>query len=243
MCAEPITGFIHFVGVEEQNVLTNIANLGDDFFLIHNLDILYLACTKLKPIDDIKLRLPVFLYLIVHSEFCFAMISFLRRHKSKSFVSLRVALDSTFTAYYLLKHPDKEEVYLMGEENKEWWGIFGKIKKTIKNNVKEFPLAKDLTEYHEICSAYAHSDALGIMHKFSMDKEKSRLEAKYFDYEASSEEYKKSLAILLVPFFNIFLIFWKEIFMHIAGEKKEELERNVAEFAEKLIGFSQKYTL
>lgn len=194
MCAEPIRGFTHFMGVEEENVIINIANLGGDFFLIHNLDNLYISCFNLKPISEKSLKMPIFLYLITHNEFYCAMSSYLRMHKSKSFRSLRAAIDSTFTAYYLLKHPDKVEVYLskiIGEKKPEWDKIFLNIKRTIKNDIKEFPLAEDLSEIHAFCSIYAHSDALGILHKYNIDEKRSRLEAKYFDYETNIEDYKK----------------------------------------------------
>ncbi|HKZ56658.1 MAG TPA: hypothetical protein VJ024_03045, partial [Thermodesulfovibrionales bacterium] len=132
MCAEPIREFSHFIGIEEENVLKSIANLGDNFFLIHNLDIIFKNSLGLEPLDDVNLKFPAFLYLIIHSEFYQAMASFLRMHHSKSFVSLRIALDCAFTAYYLIKHPDKTDIYLSKlneEENPEWNRIFRNIKK------------------------------------------------------------------------------------------------------------------
>ena len=207
MCALPIIGFTHFVGIEEENVLMSIANLGEDYFLIHNLDILYMSCCDLK-IDNENLKIPAFLYLITHSEFYFGMISFLRLHQSKAFCSLRTALDSAFTAYYLLKNPEKTSVYLSkinGAKNPEWNKIFRNIKNTIKNKIDYFPLAKGLPQIHEFCSIYAHSDALGILHRYNIDKEKSRLEAKYFDYEPTVEDYKKWLAYLLFSLSILYL--------------------------------------
>lgn len=236
MCAEKITGLTHFFGIEEENTLINMANLEKDFFFIQALDELFMECMELKAVDDSKLRLPVFLYLIVHNEFYLAASSFLRLHKSKSFLSLRIAMDATFTAYYLLKHPEKENTYLSGEKNletgeknTEWNKIFRNIKKTIKDNIEEFPLAKDLPEMHEICSAYAHADALGIMHKYNIDKGTSRLEAKYFDYD-NVEDFKESYANLILPFYYIFLIFWAEIFKNLAGERAQIIEKKIAEF-------------
>lgn len=76
MCAEPIKEFSHFIGVEEENVLKSIVNLGEDFFLIHNLDILFKNSLELEPLDDLNLKVPAFLYLIIHSEFYQGMAYF-----------------------------------------------------------------------------------------------------------------------------------------------------------------------
>lgn len=247
MCAEQIRRFPHFMGVEEENVILNIANLGEDFFLLHNLDVLYMNCTdlKLKSIEEKSLIMPVFLYLITHNEFYSAMSSYLRMHKSRSFRSLRAALDSAFTAYYLLKYPDKVKVYLSKlteEDNPEWDKIFLNIKRTMKNNIEEFPLAKGLPEIHEFCSIYSHSDALGILHKYSIDEEKSRLEAKYFDYETSIEDYNKWFIYILYAFTEIYLIYWKEIFSKMAGDKLEVFESNIVGYIKIIEMLKAKYS-
>lgn len=244
MNAKQINGFTHFAGIEEENVLINIANLGEDFFYIIHLDTLYMSCLN-SEIDKKNLELPVFLYLISHNEFYIGMISFLRMHKTQSFRCLRAALDSVFTAYYLLKYPDKISLYLNKievQKNKEWNKIFLNIKRTIKKDIDNFPLAGDLLEIHEFCSIYAHSDALGILHKYDLDKERSRLEAKYFDYE-TTEDYKKWLAFLLFFFFKIFLIFWNEIFISMVGDKQEEIRNKIIEYKEKLQILMKKYPL
>jgi hypothetical protein len=98
MSAEPIRDFSHFVGIEEENVITSMAILGEDYFFIKNLDVLYKSCLDIK-LDNEKEKIPAFLYLITQSEFYFGMISFLRLHMSKSFCSLRTNLDCAFTAY------------------------------------------------------------------------------------------------------------------------------------------------
>ena len=146
---KPISDLTHFFGIEESNLLMNIANLGQDYFLIHNLDILFRSCMKLKPIDDKKQKIPLFLYLILYGEFYNAITSFLRIHKSVAFRCTRSALDCSFTAYYLLKHPEKTDIYLskLSEDNdketdKEWNKTFLNIKRTIKNDIENFPLSK-----------------------------------------------------------------------------------------------------
>jgi hypothetical protein len=244
MCAEPIREFSHFIGIEEENVLKSIANLGDNFFLIHNLDIIFKNSLGLEPLDDVNLKFPAFLYLIIHSEFYQAMASFLRMHHSKSFVSLRIALDCAFTSYYLIKHPDKTDIYLSKlneEENPEWNRIFRNIKKTVKDHMDNFPLAKGLPEIHEFCSIYSHSDAIGILHRYRMND--AKLEATYFDYEPKLDDYNKWLAQLLGTFFRIYLIFWQEIFTQKAGDKKGQIENSLREYSLRLNDFIKKYPL
>jgi len=225
-----------------------MANLSQDFYLIHNLDLLFDVCTKLKPLDDKKYKIPAFLYLIVHNEFYISMSSFMRRHQSKSFLSLRLAIDSALTAYYLLKNPDQESVYLSGvkalvsgERNKEWNRIFLNIKKTIKNDLDKFPLAKKLTEAHEHCSLYAHSDPCGILHKYHIDEVNLILQAKYFDYEKLPGADRQRLAYILYKFLRVFLIFWHEMFQARADEKMGEINNQLELFKKNLGVFAKKY--
>jgi len=248
MSVKPISDLMHFFGIEESNLLGNIANLGQDYFLIHNLDILFQSCTRLKPIDDQKLKVPLFLYLIVHGEFYKAISSFLRIHKSVSFRCMRSAIDCSFTAYYLLKHPDKLDIYLSKlsedknkEIDKEWNKTFLNIKETIKNDIENFPLAKGLPEIHEFCSIYSHSDALGILHRYIEDRENNMLQAKYFDYEKSHNDSQRWLARILVTFFNIFLIYWQEVFRQRAEEKLPEIENCIVEFQKRLKNYTERY--
>lgn len=248
MSTKDIRDLIHYFGIEESNLLGSISNLGEDYFLIHNLDILYQSCTRLKPLDDKKLKIPLFLYLIVHGELYNAISSYLRIHKSISFRCMRSALDCAFTSYYLLKKPDKIDVYLskLTEDNdkeleKEWKGTFLNIKKTIKKDINNFPLAKGLPEIHEFCSIYSHSDALGILHRYHEDKEKSMLQAKYFDYENTHDDFQRWLGRVLVTFFNIFLLYWQEVFMQRAELQLPAIEGKIREFQKSLKTYTEKY--
>ncbi len=248
MSIKSISDLTHFFGIEETNLLANIANLGEDYFLIHNLDMLYQSCTKLKPIDESRLKIPLFLYLIIHGELYNAVSSYLRTHKSISYRCMRSALDGAFTSYYLLKKPEKIDIYLSKlsedqdkEKNKEWKKIFLNIKRTIKSNIKTFPFAEGLPEIHEFCSIYSHSDALGILHRYYDDRENDMLQAKYFDYHQNTDDFHKWFGRLLVTFFNIFLIFWQEIFIHRAENKLSQIERNISEFQKRLKIYTEKY--
>ena len=248
MSTNTISDIIQFFGIEKSNMLGNIANLGEHFFLIHNLDLLYQSCTELRPIDDRSLKMPVFLYLIVHAEFYNSISSYLRLHKSISFRCMRSALDSAFTSYYLLKKPEKLDVYLSKladdknkEMVKEWNKTFGNIKRTIKDNIEEFPLAKGLPEIHGFCSLYSHSDALGILHRYHEDKESGMLLAKYFDYDKNPDDFHKWLTCVLVTYFNIWLLYWREVFINIADNKRNEIEKKIVEFQNNLKSYTEKY--
>jgi len=243
-----ITDIVQFLGIEESNMIGSVANLGNDFFLIHNLDLLYRSCTELRPIDDRSLKMPIFLYLIVNAEYYNSISSYLKLHKSISFKCMRAALDATFTSYYLLKYPEKQIVYLSKlddeiniEMAKEWNKTFRNIKQTINKNIEDFPLAKGLPEIHEFCSIYSHSDALGILHRYQEDKGSRMLLAKYFDYEEKHEDFHKWMACVLVTYFNIWLLYWREVFVHIAGDKVNDIESKIIEFQNNLKGYTEKY--
>jgi hypothetical protein len=171
-------------------------------------------------------------------------------HQSKAFCSLRSALDCAFTAYYLLKHPDKRDIYLSKinthisrKEEKEWTSIFINIKRTIKDDIANYPHAKTLPEIHEFCSMYSHSDAISVMSRYNIDKEELMLETRYFDYEETAEDYNRWLAPLLFSFFRIFLIFWFELYKEKAGTRLSELERKIMEYEGKIRLFKEKFPL
>ncbi len=221
--AEHIRDFVHFLGIEQENQIKNCVNLGEYFFLIHNLDVLYKKALEIK-VDKKEYKIPAFLFLNAHRELYLSMTNFLRLHQGKSFCNLRSAIDSAFTAYYLLKNPDKETVYLAkiqpnsGEE-KEWNKTFKNIKATINSNIADYPYAKGLIEVHDFCSIFEHADAVDVLTRYVEDKEKLTLEANYFDYEESDDNYKKWLIHILFSFFKIFSLFWAVFFKEKAPEE------------------------
>jgi len=245
MSTERIHSVLHYFGIEEENAMANIANLGEDYVLIRNLNNLYLLISSIKIKEiTVNLKIPIFLYLISHSEFYAAVSSYLRLHQSKAFHSLRVAIDSALTSYYLLENPDQIEDYLSpsyGEETNEWQKTFRNIKATIKRNIKDYPHADGLPNIHEFCSMFSHADAAGILHRYH--EEEGRLEAKYFDYDVSTDDYKKWLAQLLLGFSNIFELYWAVLFKPLAGDKTEGIESTIKEFKTNFSAFYKQYPL
>ncbi|MFH1956908.1 MAG: hypothetical protein ABIJ15_00340 [bacterium] len=244
-----ISDFMHFLGIEEENKIKNCVNLGADFWLIHNLDILYnkaLECIISKKEQEI----PVFLFLNTHREFYLAMACFLRGHYTKSFCNLRAALDSVFTACYLLKFPEKKEIYLAhispDSVAKEVWNkIFRNIKATVNKDIGTYhPLVKNLVAMHECCSVYSHADAVVVLTRCIEDRDESLLKAAYFDYEDTEHEYKQWLGILLKGFFEIFCLFWEILFKEQASAKiTENLNFRGTKYKEALQSFLKKYPL
>lgn len=237
-----IRNFEHFLTIDNENVSKSISMLDDSYQLILDLDNLYSACLNITLPDDSNLMIPAFLYLISHQEFYYAMNSFLRFHKTQSFRCLRASLDSTFTAYYLLKNPAETKIYLNKTENfRMWEKLFRNIKVTIKNNRRKFPLAEGLSDVHDLCCKYAHADPEGILHKYFIDKESKKLHVQYFDYEETSDDYKKWLVFLLFSFFKIFLIYWHEMLKKEAGRMKKEIESEVNNYKNKIKNLKKEY--
>jgi len=235
MSPKIIRGFEHFLAIEDENVSKNIEMLENDYALILDLDNIYSSCVTITLPDDENLMIPAFLYLISHQEFYYGMASFLRIHKTQSYRSLRVALDSTFTAYYLLKYPDDIELYLNKNTNSpQWEKVFRNIKVTIRNNLNQFPSAAGLLQVHDLCSKFAHADPAGILHKYFMDKERNILHVNYFDYENSPHDYKKWFAFFLFYFFRVFLVYWNEMLKKNSGALKQEITYLIKDYKDKI---------
>jgi hypothetical protein len=239
-----LEGFEHYLAIEHENLSNTIAMLEEGYQLVLDLDNLYNSCLNISLPSDLNIEIPAFLHLISHQEFYSGIAAFLRLHKTQSFRCLRAALDSTFTAYYLLKNPDKTEIYLdRGRNFSEWESLFRNIKATIKNNQNIFPLAVGLPEVYDLCSKFAHADPEGIFHKYFMDKRGKRLYAQYFDFEKTVGDYKRWFVFLLSHFFKIFLIYWNEMLRGHAGKRRKEIESLAKDYKVNINDFRKRYPL
>jgi hypothetical protein len=239
-----LEGFEHYLAIEDDNLSKTVDILAGDYPLVPELDNLYNSCLKITLPSDSSIMIPAFLHLISHQEFYCGMAAFLRLHKTQSFRCLRAALDSTFTAYYLLKNPDKTEIYLDKSANTSAWeNLFRNIKATIKNNRNIFPLAAGLPEVHDLCSKFSHADPEGIFHKYFVNKQEKRLYAQYFDFEKTPNDYRIWFAFLLFYFFKVFLIYWHEMLKNRAGKRKKEIEYLIKEYKVKIDDFRKRYPL
>lgn len=239
-----VRGFEHFIEIEHSNVSRNIALLEDDYRLIPHLDVVYSSCIDITLPSDEHLIIPAFLYLISHQEFYHGMASFLRSHKTQTFRSLRVSLDSMFTAYYLLKNPDETELYLNRSSRlRQWERVFRNVKMTIQNHQKQFPSAAGLTAVHDLCSKFAHADPSGLLHKYSMDRAKKILLVNYFEYEKNVEELRRWFTFFLFYFFRVFLTYWNEMLKKHAGSKRKHIASLIEQFREKITELRSLYPL
>lgn len=237
-----IRSFEHFLEYEHENIRRNVAMLGDGCALIQDLDTIYGTCIAITLPDDENLKIPAFLYLISHQEFYYGMASFLRLHKTQSFRSLRVALDSTFTAYYLLRNPEEIELYLSrSARSAEWEKIFRNIKLTIRNNSKQFPYAAGLLQVHDMCSKFSHADPAGILHKYFMDTERKILHVNYFDFENSTCDYGRWFSFFLFYFFRVFLVYWHEMLTKYAGPVKQDIVPLIKDYKAKIKALRETY--
>jgi hypothetical protein len=239
-----IRSFEHFLEYEHDNIGKNIATLGDGYSLIQDLDHIYSTCVAITLPENEDLMIPAFLYLISHQEFYYGMASFLRLHKTQAFRSLRVALDSTFTAYYLLKNPEEIDLFLSrSTHSSQWEKVFRNIKLTIRNNYKKFPYTAGLLQVHDLCSKFAHADPAGILHKYFMDTEKKILHVNYFDFENSTYDYRKWFAFFLFYFFRVFLIYWQEMLAKYAGPIKKDVMQLIKDYKVSIRSLRENYPL
>jgi len=245
---QKLNNFIHFLAAEKENTIKVCVNLGKDFFFFHNLDILFQKMLEIGIEPSKNILIPSYLFLNVHREYYLGIDHFLSLHNTKSFLNLRSAIDSTFTAYYLLKNPEKLDVYLQTikghkvdeELKKEWKSTFLNIKRTMKDNETSFPLSKKLVEIHEFCSVYAHADALSLVTRYA-ESPGDTLELNYFDYEQTPEDYKKWMGTLLFGFFEVLIVFWKEFFESRAKNKSQEIITRLKTYNNVLTEFRGKY--
>jgi len=49
------------------------------------------------------------------------------------------------------------------------------------------------------------------------------------------------MACILVTYFNIWLLYWREVFIHLAGDKANEIENKIMEFQNNLKSYTEKY--
>jgi hypothetical protein len=239
-----LEGFEDYLAIENDNLSKTITILAQDYPLLLDLDNLYNSCLHITLPADSNIMIPAFLHLVTQQEFYTGMASFLKLHKTQSFRCLRAAFDSTFTAYYLLKNPDKVETYVNKVKNSATWdSLFRNMKAIVKNNPKIFPLAIGLPEIYDLCSKFAHADPEGIFHRYFMSKHEKRLYAQYFDFEKTADDYKRWFAFLLFYFFKVFLIYWHEMLKNKAGKGKKEIQRLISQYKIRINDFRRRYPL
>ena len=67
------------------------------------------------------------------------------------------------------------------------------------------------------------------------------LQAKYIDYEKKQDDYHKWLGFVLLTYFRIWLLYWREVFIRRAENKLHEIEKIIVEYQKRLRTYTDKY--
>lgn len=205
--------FLEHIGNEEQNFLTSMINFREEFDLFGTLDSVYqnpLKRLEVKPSESIIGQL----HLLVHSHLYFSVSCIMRCHLSEALSSLRKAIDASLSAYEIILNPKLTEAYIDKDnpDNKRFIKIKAAIKKAIEKNKNNYPLAHQLIEMHETCSAFgSHADFNSFIYRLEVKEipgeKKGQLLVGYFQFPKNQQEYKLYFIVVLLSFWHIFKIF------------------------------------
>lgn len=228
---------IEFIGLEYHNELASVANLKEEFLFLKELDEIY------QEIQHAFMATPnnqiiTIMFLQAHTEFYVGMSQFLRCHLSKAFLSLRIAIDASFNAYYLTKHSEHTKDFIddKGPLQKK---VFWRIKDYISKKPQVFPLAHKLIKIHEVASNFAaHSSMQSIAYKYESENKEMLL--CYFD-KLQINEFMWHYFVLLIGYFKIWQLFYNCFFINELKIVCPERDRRVAAFEKNLILKSKQY--
>lgn len=204
---------LEFIGFEQHNELVSVANLKGELGFLQELDEIYQETKDAFPANknnDTHIMVGL-MFLRAHSEFYVGMSQFLKSHLSKAFLSLRIAIDASFNAYYFTKHPEHAKDY-MDEKSPLQKKIFWNIKKYVDDRTKEFPLAQSLIKIHELSSNFAaHPSFESLVYKYqhivSNEQKREEIKLNYFD-GLNFADFMAYYFSLLKGHFMIFQLFY-----------------------------------
>lgn len=207
------SNFLEYIGVEEQNFLTSMANFREEFDVFAALDEIYRSPLKrleVKPSESVVCQL----YLFVHFHLYFSVSCIMRAHLSEALSSLRKAIDAAFTAYEIILNPESVESYIdkTKPENKRFQYIKSTIKEAIEKDASAYPLTHELVKLHEACSEFgSHADINSFVHRLEIKdipgESKDQLLVHYFQLPKNKYEYRFYFIVVLLSFWHIFKIF------------------------------------
>jgi hypothetical protein len=227
--------FLEYLGTEEQNLLTGLVLLKDDFNFFLGLDYIYQEPLKRLVISEKDDLIPCQLYRLIHFHLYFSMSCLLRYHISESLFSTRKAIDAALTAYKLILEPETTEKYKQRDNYFQY--IKSHIQKERKKDMSKYPLASELLAVHDLCSKYgSHADIDSFQNRIEVRKSsetnKGFIMLHYFEISDSAEMRKIYFQILRI-FYSIFQIF-KIIFDKRLKLFDTEWEFTIKNFVEKL---------
>lgn len=239
---------LEFISFEHHNELVSLANLKEELGFLQELDEIYQDTKDALPIDrnnDVQFMVAMML-LQAHSEFYIGISQFLKSHLSKAFISLRIAIDASFNAYYFTKKPEHTREFL-DEKSPLQKKIFWRIKDHISKNPKEYPLAQSLIKIHETASLFAgHASLQSIIYKYQhiIDTEQKKEEVKlnYFD-TLDFNNFMAYYFALLKGYLMVFHLFYSCFFKKEFRIEYPEREKRIADFEAKLNLKGKQYPL
>ena len=253
-----VANLLQFLGFEEHNLLASLHTCHADMNVFSVLDSIYqkpVGLVNIKVADKNNLTAAekhktaiLSLYLFVHYHMYSAVATYMRCHLSDSLSQTTKAIDASFTAARLMRHPDTLEGYF----SSDW--VYKNIKKHVsKANEKtetEYPHTGPLVKMHELCSQFgAHADFDSFIHRLEITEEdeqgKSMLKIHMFQNQADLE-FRQGLLRITLAFVQMLWIFadylaaaaegldkakWLEAIKQIGGAMFKESERIEQEIA------------
>jgi hypothetical protein len=200
--------FLEFLSTEEQNLLTSMCNMREEFDLFFNLDEIFKEpLIRLKPkADDVAIPQ---LYFFVHYHMFISVSGLLRVHLSEALSSTRKAIDGALTAYELIEHPEKTSAYINGDRH--FLNIKAALKKRMEKQPGAYPLATGLIGLHELCSQFgSHADFSSFAHRLQINRSETgdvEVTFDYFQKPGRVEEFKYYFLSVLHAYYQMFGIF------------------------------------
>jgi len=201
--------FLKFLSVEEQNILSTLVNLRQDFDVFSRLDGLYRAPFGLIDVP-VREELVPSLYLFVHFHLYFSVACLSRSHFSECLASTRKAIDASLSAYEMILDPSSQLLYETRHSRFQF--VKRHISKARKADPSRYPLAVKLLELHDICSEFgSHADVSSFVHRVEMkgtgQPGKSTLLFHYFQFPSDKHEYHFYFVETLLAFHQMLIIF------------------------------------
>jgi len=222
--------FLKFLSGEEQNILSTLVNLRQDFDVFSHLDGLYRAPFGLIDVPVGEELVPN-LYLFVHFHLYFSVACLGRSHFSECLASTRKAIDASLSAYEMILDPSSQPLY----ENRDnrFQFIKAHISRARKADPSCYPLAVELLELHDICSEFgSHADVSSFVYRVEMkdtdQSAKSSLLFHYFQFPCDKHEYHVYFVETFLAFHQMLIIFQDFIASKAIGLKvgwREEIAK------------------
>jgi hypothetical protein len=228
-----------FISVEHNNELVSVANLKAELGFAQELDEIYQEIRQAFRIDannDVQCIVAT-LYLQAHNEFYIGLSQLLKSHLGKALISLRIAIEDAFLAYYFTKNPKNIREY-MEESSKLHKQVFWRIKDFVAKKPKEYPLAAKLIKMHETASNFsAHASFNSIAFKFQhvkdVENKKEEMLLGYFD-SLKLDTYLFYYFSFLKSFFEVFRLFYECYFKSEFKIILPDRDKRIAEYEKKV---------